>query len=131
MELKNRILIVDDNKLICSNFEDILEFKGYDVTCVYDGYAAIAAAASGDFKVALVDVKMPGMSGIETLKSLKQVAPGLTVILITAFADDIFYKEGLKSGDFEIITKPIDIDKCIKRLEEVIEKSGQLGRKPE
>jgi len=123
MRLKKKILIVDDNKLICKNLKDILEFKGYNVACVYDGHEAVKVVKEGDFKIALMDVKMPGMSGIDTLKSLKQIAPELTVIFITAFADDIFYKEGLKSGDFEVITKPIDIDKFLARLEEVMKKS--------
>ncbi|MDD5730755.1 MAG: response regulator [Candidatus Omnitrophica bacterium] len=125
MKLKARILIVDDNKLLCKNLRDILEFKGYGVACAYDGQEAIKDVQGGDFKIVLMDVKMPGMSGIDTLKSLKQIAPGLTVIFITAFADDIFYKEGLKSGDFEVITKPIDIDKFLARLEEVIKKSPE------
>ncbi len=122
MKSKNRILIVDDNKLLCKNLRDILELKGYGVVCAYDGQEAIKAVKEGDFKIVLMDVKMPGMSGIDTLKGLKQIAPGLTVIFITAFADDIFYKEGLKSGDFEVITKPIDIDKFLARLEETIKK---------
>ncbi len=126
MKLKTKILIVDDNKLICKNLKDILEFKGYHVTCVYDGHEAVKAVKEGDFKIALMDIKMPGMSGIDTLKILKQIAPGLTVIFITAFADDIFYKEGLKSGDFEVITKPIDIDKFLRRLEEIVKGGRQV-----
>ncbi|MDD5477676.1 MAG: response regulator [Candidatus Omnitrophica bacterium] len=123
MKSKARILIVDDNKLLCKNLKDILELKGYDIACAYDGQEAIKAVKDGNFKIALMDVKMPGMSGIDALKSLRQIAPGLTVIFITAFTDDIFYKEGLKSGDFEVITKPIDIDKFLGRLEEVVKKS--------
>ncbi len=129
MKLKARILIVDDNKLLCKNLRDILEFKGYGVACAYDGQEAIKYVQGGDFKIVLMDVKMPGMSGIDTLKSLKQIASGLTVIFITAFADDIFYKEGLKSGDFEVITKPIDIDKFLARLEEIIKKSRKVDQK--
>ena len=122
MRLKTKILIVDDNELLCENLKDILELKGYEVVSVYDGHQAINAVKENNFKIVLMDIKMPGMSGIDTLKTLKQIAPELTVIFITAFADDIFYKEGLKSGDFEVITKPINIDKFLGRLEEVIKK---------
>jgi len=128
MKLTAKILIVDDNKLLCKNLKDILEFKGYNVACVYDGPEAVKVVQESDFKIALLDVKMPGMSGIETAKSLKQIAPKLTVIFITAFADDIFYKEGLKSGDFEVITKPIDIDKFLRRLEEIVKQNRQVMR---
>jgi YesN/AraC family two-component response regulator len=70
------------------------------VVSVYDGYQAIKAVKKDNFNIVLMDVKMPGMNGIDTLKILRQIAPKLTVILITAFADDIFYRESLKSGDF-------------------------------
>lgn len=120
MGLTSKILIVDDNRLLCNNLKDILELKGYQVSCVYDGDQAVEAVKNDHFEVALMDVKMPGKSGIDTLKALKQIAPELTVIFITAFADDIFYKEGLKSVDFEVITKPIDIDKFLSRLQEVM-----------
>ncbi len=126
MRLKSKILIVDDNKLLCNNLKDILELKGYNVTCVYDGLEAVKAVKENSFTVVLMDIKMPGMNGIDTLKTLKQIVPQLIVIFITALTDDIFYKEGLKSGACEIITKPFDIDKFLGRLEEVINK-----RKPE
>ncbi len=116
MRSKSKILIVDDNVLLCNNLKDILVFKGYNVTCVYDGYEAIDAVKKDNFKIVLMDVKMPRMSGIDTLKSLRQIDPDVTVILITAFAEDILYKEGLKSGDFEVITKPIDVDELLGRL---------------
>ncbi|MFH1191837.1 MAG: response regulator, partial [Candidatus Omnitrophota bacterium] len=86
MRLKHKILIVDDNKLLCHNLKDILELKGYQVICVYDGDQAIEAVKNDRFNVALMDVKMPGKNGIDTLKTLKQIAPELTVIFITAFA---------------------------------------------
>ncbi len=122
MNVKTKILIVDDNKFFCNNLKDILELKGYEVVCVYNGHKALKAIKEDGFKITLMDVKMPGMSGIDTLKIIKQIAPELTVILLTAFAEDIFYRNGLKSGDFEIITKPFDIDKFLARLEEVIKK---------
>lgn len=130
MGLKTKILIVDDNKLLCSNLKDILELKGYSVSCVYDGLEAVKAVKEDSFTVALMDIKMPGMNGIDTLKTLKQINPELIVIFITAFRDDIFCEEGLKSGACEIITKPFDIDKFLGRLEEVIEKNKSVNGLP-
>ncbi|MCK5494385.1 MAG: response regulator [Candidatus Omnitrophica bacterium] len=125
MTLKSKILIVDDNKHLCSNMKDILEFKGYSVSCVYAGLEAVKAVKEDAFTVVLMDIKMPGMNGIDTLKTLKQIAPELIVIFITALTDDTLYEEGIKSGACEIITKPFDIDKFLGRLEEVIEKKSQ------
>lgn len=123
MNFKAKMLIVDDNKLLCHNLKDILELKGYEVVCVYDGPQAIEAVKKDNFAIVLMDVKMPGMSGVDTLKILRQIDPNLTVILITAFADATFYKESLRNGDFEIIQKPIYIDKLLVVLENICKKS--------
>ena len=118
MAEKRKILIVDDNKELCKNLADILELKGYDCAIANDGYQALNAVKNGRFDFAVMDVKMPGMSGVDTLKVFKQIAPDMAVILITAFADDIFYKEGLKKNvDFDVIQKPIDIDQLLVMLE--------------
>ena len=119
MGKKRKILIVDDNEDLCRNLLDILELKEYDVDIVYNGANAIGAVKNEKFDVVLLDVNMPGLSGIDTLKILKQIEPHLAIIMITAYADDIFYKEGLKSSDYEIIQKPIDIDKLFSLLENI------------
>lgn len=119
MASKRRILIVDDNKELCKNFSDILELKGYEVKVVHDGYKAIEIIKNDKVNVVLMDIKMPGMSGIKTLNILREIAPNLNVILITAFADDIIYKEGLKNVNLKIIQKPIDIDKLLIILEKI------------
>lgn len=119
MELKRKILIVDDNEKLGKNLSDILEFKGCgEVVVVSDGYRAIEAVKNDRFNVVLMDVKMPGMNGVDTLKIIRQIAPEIVVIMITAFADDIVYKEDLKNIDLKIIEKPIDIDKLLTILGE-------------
>ena len=130
MGLKSKILIVDDNKHLCNNMKDILELNDYSVSCVYDGLEAIKAVKEDSFTVVFMDIKMPGMTGIDTLKALKQIDPELVVIFITALTDDILYEEGLKSGACEIITKPFDIDKFLGRLEEVIKERKSANGLP-
>lgn len=117
---KQSILIVDDNEELCKNLCDILEFKGYEAHTAYDGYHAIECINSKNFSIVIMDIKMPGINGLETLKILKQLNPKTTVIMITAFADDILYKEGLKNDDFKIIQKPIDMDKLLALIENTL-----------
>lgn len=114
-----KILIVDDNKKLGKNLSDILEFKNCRTKVVYDGYEAVEAIKNGKFDIVLLDVKMPGMDGIETLKIIKKIAPKTGVIMITAFADDILYKEELKNVNLRIIEKPIDVDKLLGTIEEI------------
>ncbi len=124
MKTKHSILIVDDNEELCKNLCDILELKGYDAQKAYDGYHAIECINSKDFSIVIMDIKMPGISGLDTLKILNQLNPKTTVIMITAFADDILYKEGLKNDAFKIIQKPIDIDKLLNILAEIVIKKN-------
>jgi len=117
--LKRRILIVDDNKGLGENLSDILEFKSFNTKVVYDGYEAVEAVKNDEFDIALLDVKMPGMDGVDTLKAIKKIAPKIAVIMITAFADDILYKEELKNVNLRIIEKPIDVDKLLGAIEKI------------
>ncbi len=128
MEAKLRVLIVDDNKWLCSNLFDILEFKGYEVIIAHDGPQAIELFQKQKVDVVLMDVKMPGISGIEILKILKQIREDIYVIMITAFADEVFYKQGLSEGDYEVIQKPVDIDKLLMRLKEFSVKRKDSGK---
>ncbi len=122
MHVPGKILLVDDNADLCRNLADILKLKKHAVTVVYDGAQAIEAIKKRGFDLVLMDVKMPGISGIETLKIIKQIKPDLNIIFITAFADDIFYKQGLKDGEVEVIQKPMDIDKFLERINSIITK---------
>ncbi len=116
MSQKFKLLIVDDNQDLCESLLDILELKGYEVMTVFNGYQAIAAVKKEQFNLVLMDVKMPGINGIDTLKILKKISPGLKVIMITAFADDVFYRAGLQNGDFEVVRKPLNIERFLALL---------------
>lgn len=117
MARKLKILIVDDNESLCENLKDILEFKGYEVVGVYNGYQAIETIKKHCFEIVLMDIKMPGLNGLETLRILQDLAPKTIVIMLTAYADDLIYKEKLKTANFQILQKPIDIEKLCALLE--------------
>ncbi len=119
-----KLLIVDDNQDLCESLLDILELKGYKVMAVFSGDQAIAAVKKEQFSLVLMDVAMPGINGIDTLKILKKISPGLKVIMITAFADDVFFKEGMQSRDFEVVRKPLNIDKFLELLKTKIRPAG-------
>jgi CheY-like chemotaxis protein len=101
---------VDDNERFCNNMVDILELKGYDIKGVYDGFQAIEAVKKQKYDIVLMDIKMPGMSGVETVKMLKGIIPDLNIIMITAFADDVLSKDEIINTNMKIMQKPIDID---------------------
>ncbi len=119
MGTRPKILVVDDNIDLCRNIADILELKGYEVTCVYDGTQAIDEYLKRSFDRVIMDVKMPGFNGLEALKVLKQINPQVIVILITAFADDSLFKEDIESSSYKVFRKPIDVDKLIDLLQRI------------
>lgn len=119
MEKKLKILIADDNEKLARNLGDILGLKGYQPFLVKNGYEAVEAVKNTKFNVVLMDVKMPGINGVEALKLLKKTDPDIYAIMITAFADDIFYKNDLDHIEFEILQKPIDIDKLLLMLKKL------------
>jgi len=87
---KSRILIVDDNEEFCRNLTDILEMKGHEVVTALNGFKALQLLKKGGYKAVLMDIKMPQMDGVRTLKNVHQVAPDTPVIMVTAHADEIF-----------------------------------------
>ncbi|MFA5411222.1 MAG: response regulator [Candidatus Omnitrophota bacterium] len=93
-----RVLVVDDEAPVRDLFADLLKAEKCAVKCVANGEEALALVDKEDFDVALLDIKLPGISGIETLKKMKEKKPGLIAIMITGFG----YDEGLiaKSKEF-------------------------------
>jgi DNA-binding response OmpR family regulator len=81
-----------------------------DVTCVGSGREALEAVRLGRFDAVVLDVMMPGMSGIETLRQLKKLEPDLPVIILTGHANSEALVEGLSCGAFDYMLKPVGTD---------------------
>ncbi|MBM4055950.1 MAG: response regulator [Planctomycetes bacterium] len=112
-----QILVVDDNKDFCMNCIDILESKGYSAVAVHDGLTAMEALRERSFDLALIDIKMPVMNGVDTYKMLKQIDPQLPVIMMSAYAVEELIGEALKTGAFAIFHKPLDFGKLFTTIE--------------
>jgi two-component system, NtrC family, response regulator HydG len=113
MTTKLRILIVDDDQRMTRTLSDILAIAGHTPTEVYSGEAARAKIEIQQFDCVLTDVRMPGMDGVEFHRQLRQVQPGLPVILMTAFASDETIRQGLEQGAVGVLEKPLDINQLL------------------
>lgn len=109
----SKILVVDDEVRACEFLKKILEIHGHDVITSNNGNDALNKARKEDPDVMLLDVRMPGMDGIEVLKQLKEVVPLLPVIFITAVPDIDKAVQAIKLGAYDYFTKPIDNKKII------------------
>ena len=123
---RKSILVVDDEKSQREILEMILTEAGYDVTTASSGEAAIKFAKERRFDLALTDLKMTGMDGIELLQHLLGIDSSIIVILLTAHGSIDSAKDALRRGAFEYLEKPYDktvlletIDRALKRLDEL------------
>lgn len=105
-----RILVVDDEVEVCNTLKKFLASKGYEVYTALDGKTAVSKTKEVRPHIMLLDIIMPGMSGIDTLKEIKKVDPSVGVIMVTALVDEELAKRALKLGAYEYITKPINLN---------------------
>jgi DNA-binding NtrC family response regulator len=117
MSDKLKILVVDDDRRMVKTICDILRVKGYSAEPSYSGEEAIEKVKAEDFYCVLMDLKMEGIDGIETLKLLKKVAPDLPVVMMSAYATEEQMEEARREGAYSILTKPVDIQMVMSFLD--------------
>jgi len=106
-----RVLLVDDEERFVSNLAKLLGTRGFDITTAFNGFTAVdLIKEKGGFDVVVLDVKMPGMDGIETLRQIKKLAPDIQVIMLTGHADIASGTEAMREGGFDYFLKPCDIE---------------------
>lgn len=108
--MTKKILVVDDEKIFRESLFHWFEEEGFDVTPVDSGEEALKVYDVDKFDIILLDIKMPGMSGLELLAKIRQIDPNATVIMITAFASVSTAIQALKEGAYDYVTKPVDPD---------------------
>ncbi|MFQ5869072.1 MAG: sigma-54-dependent transcriptional regulator [Candidatus Zixiibacteriota bacterium] len=118
--LRYRILVVDDQESQREMLGGHLKNKGYAVTTAESGESALEICEKNFFEVALLDLKMPGLSGLDLLNRLKEINPDTISIIITAYGSIESAVEALKSGAFDYITKPIN---NLEEVDLIIEKA--------
>ena len=117
---KTNILVVDDLRSMRMTLGGILEDKGYNVVTVEDGYQAIEAVKKTHYDAIFMDIKMPGINGVQTYREVKKIDPRATVIMMTAYSVEDLVKEALEEGAYAVAYKPFEIDKVIALIEELL-----------
>ncbi len=108
--MKPKILVVDDELSHRKMLEAVLSAEGYEIDQAEDGQAAIEQVVQRFYDLILMDIRMGRVGGIEALKKIKQISPGIPVIIMTAYASVNTAIDALKSGAYDYLTKPLDID---------------------
>lgn len=112
------VLIVDDDAKICESLSDIVEASGYEVSTANSGEEALKLTRENEFDVILMDIRMPEMDGVETLKNIRKHTPAQQVAMMTAFAEDTLVEQSKIEGAICIFPKPLNIEKVLGFLKE-------------
>ncbi len=119
-----RVLIVDDEEELVSALVERLNLRGFAARGVTTGAGALDVLEGQEFDVVLLDVKMPGLGGIEVIRRIKGIRPQLEVILLTGHGSVKSIEEGMALGAFEYLMKPVKIDNLV----QVLTAAGSGGR---
>ena len=117
---RHRILVVDDDKLLQKPLKQILSDK-YDVTTALSGEEALAIIREKPVDLTLLDIRLPGIDGIETLKAIRERDKNILVIMMTAFEDVKTVITSMKMGAFDYLVKPLDMDEIEIIVERALE----------
>ncbi|MHC1726962.1 MAG: response regulator [Syntrophobacteraceae bacterium] len=123
---KVKILLVDDEVELTRNLALVLSRRGFEVETVGDGLSALSNVANNHYDVVVLDIKMPGMSGLQVLSEIKRFAPSIQVILLTGHFSPTDEEDTLKSGAYAYLLKPFPIMKLV----EVITAAARGGEMP-
>lgn len=124
-----RLMLVDDEERFLATTQKLLAKKGYDAVTASSGADALEKLRTEKVHVVILDVKMPGMDGIATLKQIKRQFPMVEVIMLTGHATVDSAIDGLKSGATDYLMKPSDIEEVISKAEEAFVKRQNLEGK--
>lgn len=112
-----RVLLVDDETIFTKNMSKLLKNRGYAVTAANSGDAAIRELEQNPFDVIVLDLKMPGMDGITTLKEIMKLGLFTETLILTGHGSIDSALEAMKLGAFDYLTKPCEIDELVTKIE--------------
>lgn len=123
---QHKILIVDDEVNLLESLGDLLSKKGYDVATAKDGLEAMARLECESFQVMIVDLRMPGMSGLELLEKVKSQFPETSVLILTAYGTIKSAVTAVKMGAYDYICKPFMPEEILTAITNILEQQRLL-----
>lgn len=121
-ESTSRVLIVDDEADTCANLADIFSELGYHADTAHDGFAALQLVETQPFyDIVLLDLRMPGMDGLELYRRIKQKSAGTEALIVTAYATSDTAKSAIAAGARCVLSKPVNIGKLLGLVQSALE----------
>jgi CheY-like chemotaxis protein len=126
MAEKSRVLVVDDDDELRENLAELLGDNGFEAELAENGAAALARLSAAEFDLVLLDLVMPGMTGMETLAAIRQRFPATKVVMLTAFATVDNAVEAMRKGAEDYLAKPFRIDELLVTIRRILEEARFL-----
>jgi DNA-binding response OmpR family regulator len=111
-----RVLIVDDEAELVSALEERLNLRGFQASGVTTGAEALSLVAEASFDVVVLDLKMPGLDGLEVIRRIKAERPGLQIVLLTGWGSEEDAEKGKSLGAYDYLMKPVKIMDLVRVL---------------
>jgi len=127
--MKANILVVDDEKIARISLAEILKLEGYKVTDAASGQAALDALSKAEFDLMLLDIKMPGMDGLEVMRKASEIAPDTLIILLTAHGSMESAIEALRQGAHDYLIKPSSPQEILSSVSAGLSRRGEAHHK--
>ena len=118
---KHSILVVGDDVDTCRNLSDILTDLGHHVEIAHDGPSALELVRRRHFDVALLDLKMPGMNGLELYRAIRMLRADTVALIVTAYAGGDTAEEALAAGAWKVLAKPVEFPRLLKLVDEALD----------
>ena len=118
----HQLLLADDDTELCDMLKQYLEAEDFSITIVHDGESALAEACSGKHELAVLDIMMPGMSGLDVLRELRRESQ-LPVLILTARGDDVDSIVGLELGADDYLPKPASPRVLVARIRAILRRA--------
>ena len=122
--IPTKLLLVDDEEDFISALAERLRIRNYDATIATSGEAAMLMIQQERPDIVLLDLKMPGMGGMETLRKIKDRDPSIDVIMVTGSVDNKVGESALNAGATDHMVKPFDIKSLVEKIQDISRKRG-------
>ncbi len=116
-----KVLVVDDDHVFVSVVTERLKKEGYSFTPAYSSLEAMEALSRENFDVALVDLVLPDLPGLELIRQMRLSDPDMPVIVVSGLRDALYVKEAMREGAYDYLTKPLNLDEMVKAVASAIE----------
>jgi DNA-binding NtrC family response regulator len=115
---RGHILIVDDDRAMVRTLRDVLRLAGWEAEGAHSAEEAVERVRERPFGLILMDIKMPGMNGVDGLRRIREMRPDARVILMTAYSASELVNQAIEAGALEVLSKPIVLPHLVQRVEE-------------